>query len=402
MSDELKIKYDIQRLKKNVIDFYTEDDLTAKLDSFYKTGRPLIIKAGFDPTSADIHLGHTVVLNKMRLFQDMGHRIAYVVGDATAMIGDPTGRSKTRKVLTREEIVDNAKTYASQAFKILDPEKTELVFNSKWLFELDFIKLIELTSKYNVARMLERDDFKTRFKNNDSISVHEFIYPLAQGYDSVALKADVELGGTDQIFNLLVGRKLQTDYGQKPQVVMTTPLLVGLDGTNKMSKSLGNYIGVTEHPDTMFAKVMSISDDLMWNYFELLTDKTTDEIAAMKSGVANGSVHPRDCKVSLALSIASRFHGDEMAAEAKENFYRDVPSNLVEYEVAFGTDGILLIDIIAQTAMTESKSDAKRMIQQGGVYINSSKITDVFIKITGREPFILKVGKKKIAKIIFK
>jgi len=401
MSEE-KTKNTIELLKKGVKDFYTEKELLKKLKQSEEEKKPLIIKAGFDPTSSDIHLGHTVLLNKMRQFQDLGHRVAYVVGDATAMIGDPTGRSKTRKVLTREEILENAKTYSKQALKVLDPQKTGLVFNSKWLFELDFAKIIDLTSKYTVARMLERDDFKKRFKENKSISIHEFLYPLVQGYDSVMLNSDVELGGTDQIFNLLVGRKLQQDFGQEPQIVMTVPLLVGLDGTQKMSKSYGNYIGVTESADTMFAKIMSISDELMWNYYELLTNKTMSEIAQMKNEVQTEKLHPRDCKVDLAIFITTRFHDTKSALEAKKNFYSDIPSNLAEYEYEFNKDGIPLADIIAGTNMTKSKSDARRMIKQGAVSIDSQKISDTFLKITEKKSFILKVGKKKIGKIIFK
>ncbi len=400
MSDE-RVRHELDQLKAGIIDLYTEEDLVKKMTRFHREGKPMVVKAGFDPTSSDIHLGHTVLMNKMRQFQDMGHRVAYVVGDATAMIGDPTGRNKTRKVLTRDEILEHAKTYATQAFKILDPQKTEMVFNSTWLFKLDFIKLIDLTSKYNVARMLEREDFKNRFKSGDSISVHEFLYPLAQGYDSVALKSDVELGGTDQIFNLLVGRKLQADYGQEPQVVMTVPLLVGLDGTQKMSKSYGNYIGVTEPADSMFAKVMSISDDLMWSYYELLTTVPVEEIAAMKSGIQNDTVHPRDCKVNLALFITARFHGEPAAREAKENFYRDVPSNLAEYSVTLPEGGMPLIDLIAQLGFTESKGDARRMLQQGGVYIDAQKVTDAALKITAKDSFVLKAGKKKIGRVNF-
>ncbi len=400
MSDE-RVRHELDQLKAGIIDLYTEEELVKKMTRFHKEGKPMIVKAGFDPTSSDIHLGHTVLMNKMRQFQDLGHRVAYVVGDATAMIGDPTGRNKTRKVLTRDEILEHAKTYATQAFKILDPQKTEMVFNSTWLFKLDFIKLIDLTSKYNVARMLEREDFKNRFKSGDSISVHEFLYPLAQGYDSVALKSDVELGGTDQIFNLLVGRKLQADYGQEPQVVMTVPLLVGLDGVQKMSKSYGNYIGVTEPADSMFAKVMSISDDLMWSYYELLTTVPVEEIAAMKNGIANDTVHPRDCKVNLALFITARFHGEPAAREAKENFYRDVPSNLAEYAVTLPDGGLPLIDLIVQLGFTESKGDARRMLQQGGVYIDANKVSDAALKITSKDSFVLKAGKKKIGRVNF-
>ncbi len=400
MLDE-RMRHDLEQLKSGIVDFYIEEDLTRKLERFYRTGQPLVIKAGFDPTSSDIHLGHTVLMNKMRQFQDLGHRVVYVVGDATAMIGDPTGRNKTRKVLTREEILEHAKTYATQAFKILDPQRTEMVFNSSWLFKLDFMKMIDLASKYNVARMLEREDFKNRFKSGDSIAIHEFLYPLAQGYDSVALKADVELGGTDQIFNLLVGRKLQADYGQEPQVVMTVPLLVGLDGVQKMSKSYNNYIGVTEPADSMFAKVMSISDDLMWNYYELLTTLPVEEIAAMKRGIADGTVHPRDCKVKLALFITARFHGEEAAKEAKENFYRDIPTNLAEYPVTLPDGGLSLVDLVVQIGFAESKSEARRMIQQGGVYIDANKVSDVTLKITAKDSFVLKVGKKKIGRVLF-
>ncbi len=398
---EIRIQQEITELKKGIIDLHTEEDLAKKLKRYHETNKPLIIKAGFDPTAPDIHLGHTVLMNKMRQFQLLGHKVVMVVGDATTLIGDPTGKSKTRKVLTPEEIKINAETYTSQAFKVLDREKTEIAFNSDWLFKLDFAGFIKLAGKYNVARMLERDDFKKRFKNNDSISIHEFLYPLVQGYDSVALNADVELGGSDQIFNLLVGRKLQQDYGQESQVCMTVPLLVGLDGENKMSKSLNNYIGVTEPADTMFAKIMSISDDLMWNYYELLTDKTLADISQMRAKTADGSLHPRDVKVELGLIIAERFHTRSEALEAKENFYREVPSNIAEYKYPFNEEGVPLVDIISDTGMTKSKSDARRMIEQGGVKIDSERVDDVYFKITSRESFVLRAGKKKVGKIIF-
>ncbi len=389
-------------LSKGVVDFHSEKELRMKLEKSEKTGEPLVIKTGFDPTSSDIHFGHTVLFNKMRQFQDAGHRVAYVVGDATAMIGDPSGRSKTRKQLTREEIQENARTYAEQAFKILDREKTDLVYNSSWLFPMNFADIIELSSKYNVARMLERDDFSKRFKDNKSIAIHEFIYPLAQAYDSVMLKNDVELGGTDQIFNLLLGRKIQQDYGQEQQVVMTLPLLIGLDGKRKMSKSYDNYIGVSEPPDNMFAKIMSISDELMWNYYELLTDKSPGDIAKIQRDIKDSILHPKKCKEELAIFLTERFHGKAAAEEAKRNFYRDVPSNLAEYKTTLTEEGLQMAHIMCNAGMSGSNSQARRLIKQRAVSVDGEKIEDPFLTLENPASFILKVGKKQIKKIILK
>lgn len=387
-------------LSKGVADFHSEKELRMKLEKSEKTGKPLIIKTGFDPTSSDIHFGHTVLFNKMRQFQDAGHRVAYVVGDATAMIGDPSGRSKTRKQLSREEIQENARTYAEQAFKILDREKTDLVYNSSWLFPMNFADIIGLSSKYNVARMLERDDFSKRFKDNKPIAIHEFMYPLAQAYDSVMLENDVELGGTDQIFNLLLGRKIQQDYGQEQQVVMTLPLLIGLDGKRKMSKSYDNYIGVSEPPDTMFAKIMSISDELMWNYYELLTDESPGSIVEIQHNIKNGRMHPKDCKEKLAIFLTKRFHGQTAAEEAKRNFYSDIPSNLAEYKITLPEEGVQMAHIMCSAGMSGSNSQARRLIKQRAVSVEGEKIEDPFLTMEKPVSFILKVGKKQIKKII--
>lgn len=369
-----------------------------------KTGKPLRIKAGFDPTAPDIHLGHTVLLNKLRQFQNFGHHILFLIGDFTAMIGDPTGRNVTRKPLSREEIVQNANTYQEQAFKILDRQKTEVRFNSEWLDKLGSKGLIELSGKYTVARMLERDDFKTRYQAGHSISIHEFLYPLIQGYDSVELQADIELGGTDQKFNLLVGRELQKHYGQKPQVVMTFPLLEGTDGVNKMSKSLGNYIGINESPKEMFGKLMSISDDLMWRYYDLLSFKSTGDIEKLKQAAKEGA-NPRDIKIELAKEIVARFHSSDAAEEAHEGFVSQFqkhikPENIEKIEIDWPEQNIRLTNLLTKAGLTSSTSEAMRLIEQGAVQVDNVRINNKneFIAADGKYR-LYQVGKRKFAEV---
>jgi tyrosyl-tRNA synthetase len=362
----------------------------------------LTVKVGFDPSAPDIHLGHTVLLRKMRHFQDMGHRVVFLIGDFTGMIGDPTGRSKTRPQLTRDEVAANAETYRKQVFRILHPEATEVRFNSEWLGKLDAEGFIRLAGKYTVARMLERDDFSRRYKNNEPIGIHEFLYPLAQAYDSVVLKADVELGGTDQTFNLLVGRRIMGAYGLEAQVILTTPLLEGLDGVDKMSKSLGNYIGIEDPPREIFGKVMSISDDLMWRYYELCTDKSLEEIAALRAGVTAGRVHPRAAKADLARSIAADFHGEAAAAEAAAEFDRvfsqkEVPTEIPAQEVPASRR---LDEFLVASGVSASNSQARTLIGAGAVTVDGARIDDV--KWTFREPgeHLVKAGKRQWRKAI--
>ncbi len=369
-----------------------------------RSGRPLRVKAGFDPTAPDLHLGHTVLLNKLKQFQDLGHEAIFLIGDFTAMIGDPTGKSQTRPPLTRDEVIENARTYEEQIYKILDPEKTLVMFNSTWMNAMSAADLIQLAGKYTVARMLERDDFSKRYKSGQAIAIHEFLYPLIQGYDSVALKADVELGGTDQKFNLLVGRHLQEIYGQKPQVVITMPLLEGLDGVQKMSKSLGNYIGITEPPDEQFGKLMSISDTLMWRYFELLSFRPMEEIEAWKRACAEGA-NPRDFKVRLALEIVARFHGDEAARRALEQFearfrHGALPQDLETVQVSAGeADGIGIAHLLKAVGLVKSTSEALRLIQQGAVRIDGERIGDPKLRIPPGSSHVFQVGKRRFAKV---
>jgi len=386
-------------LKKGVLEILNEDELLEKL----KEGRPLIVKAGFDPTAPDLHLGHTVLLQKLRTFQQLGHIVYFIIGDFTAMIGDPTGRNKTRPPLTKEQVLENAQTYKEQVFKILDPEKTKVVFNSEWFGEMSAEDMIKLSGKYTVTRMLEREDFKKRFKEGKSISIHEFLYPLLQAYDSVVLKADVEIGGSDQRFNILIGRDIQKEYGiEKPQVAMFLPLLVGTDGVKKMSKSYGNYIGIKEPPETMFIKIMTIPDNVMWDYWELLTDLTVDEIEKMKKDVESGQVNPRDIKMELAKYIVERFHSKEDAIKAKEYFEKvvskkEIPDDIPEFEIE--GEEIPIVDLIHQIKFAPSKSEARRLIKSGAVKINKEKIMDINYKTPLKDEFILQVGKKKFAKI---
>jgi tyrosyl-tRNA synthetase len=396
-------------IRRGVVDILLEKELQEKLEKSARTGVPLKIKAGFDPTAPDLHLGHTVLLHKMRQFQQLGHDIFFLIGDFTGMIGDPTGKSETRKPLTREDVLKNAETYKEQVFKILDPEKTRVVFNSEWLAKLSGPDMIGLASKYTVARMLEREDFSNRFANQLPISIHEFLYPLIQGYDSVALKADVELGGTDQKFNLLVGRELQREWGQLPQTVITMPLLEGLDGVNKMSKSLGNYIGINEPADEIFGKIMSISDDLMLRYYELLSDTPLAELDELKTSVKSGSVHPMEAKKQLGREMVSRYHGTSAAAQAEENFvkrFRDnqTPEDMPEFRTAISDlaeNKILLCKLLCSTDLVKSNSEGRRAIQQGGVKINGEKVSDENLEIPCVGEYILQVGKRRFARVVY-
>jgi tyrosyl-tRNA synthetase len=381
------------------------DEITKveELEKRLKDGKRLRVKVGFDPTAPDLHLGHTVIINKMRQFQDLGHEVIFLIGDFTGMIGDPTGKNATRKPLTPEEVKENAETYASQVFKILDPEKTVIRFNSEWLGELGAEGMIRLAAKYTVARMLERDDFKKRFADNQPIAIHEFLYPLAQGYDSVALEADVEMGGTDQLFNLLVGRTLQAQYGQKPQVIVTLPLLEGLDGVQKMSKSLGNYVGITDAPDEMFGKLMSISDDLMWRYFDLLSFRGNEEIARLKADVAGGR-NPRDVKFLLCEEIIERFHDRAAAVGAREAFIArfqqgQMPDDIPEKALETGGEGIGLAAALTACGLTGSNSEAFRMIKQGAVKIDGEKVADQRLELAPGFGGVLQVGKRKFCKV---
>jgi tyrosyl-tRNA synthetase len=377
----------------------TESDLKKKLES----GKQLIVKAGFDPTAPDLHLGHTVLLNKLRHFQDLGHKVIFLIGDFTGQIGDPSGKNKTRPTLDKKELIKNAKTYEKQVFKILKKDLTEVRFNSEWCNELGAAGLISLASRYNVARMLERDDFNKRYSANQSIAVHEFLYPLVQGYDSVALKADIECGGTDQKFNLLVGRELQRSYDQEPQVVLTVPILEGLDGTNKMSKSLNNFIAIDEQPDEMFGKIMSISDELMWRWFELLSFIPENEISILKKEVDNGA-NPRDIKFILAEELVDRFHEKGEGSNCKQKFLERfqkgaMPSDIKEVNIDIENETILLTNLLKNVEMTSSTSEAMRLIKQGGVKIDSEKVSDTKLEIKKGSEAVYQVGKRKFLHI---
>lgn len=385
-------------IKRGADELLIEQELVEKL----KTGKPLRVKAGFDPTAPDLHLGHTVLLNKLRQFQELGHQVLFLIGDFTGMIGDPTGKSATRPPLTKEQVAENAKSYAEQVFKILDKDKTEIVFNSTWLNDLGAAGMLKLAASHTVARMLERDDFSKRFKGNQPIAIHEFMYPLLQGYDSVALKADVELGGTDQKFNLLMGRELQKQAGQSQQCVLTMPLLEGLDGVNKMSKSLGNYIGVAEAPEIIFAKIMSISDDLMWRYIELLSFESLETIAQWKAQVADGE-NPRNIKVRFAQEIVARFHSQAAAEKALEDFQTrakgGIPDEVPEISLQIDGETVGIAQMLKMAGLVESTSEAIRAIQQGGVKLDSEKVTDKNLQIPKATTVIAQVGKRKFAKI---
>ena len=386
-------------IKRGTDEILTESDLKKKLES----GKQLIVKAGFDPTAPDLHFGHTVLLNKLRHFQDLGHKVIFLIGDFTGQIGDPSGKNKTRPTLTSEELVSNAKTYEKQVFKILKKELTEVKFNSEWCNKLGADGLIKLASKYNVARMLERDDFNKRYNANQSIAVHEFLYPLVQGYDSVALEADVECGGTDQKFNLLVGRELQRAYDQEPQVVLTVPILEGLDGTNKMSKSLNNYIAIDEEPNDMFGKIMSISDELMWRWFELLSFIPEKEIEILKKQMEEGA-NPRDIKFLLAEELVDRFHSDGQGSKCKEAFLQrfqkgQIPEDIPSLTVEIDGDSIALPNLLKNSEMASSTSEAMRLIKQGGVKIDSVKVEDPKLEIQKSSEALYQVGKRKFLHI---
>ena len=389
----------LKHIKRGSDEILTEDDLQKKLES----GKQLVVKAGFDPTAPDLHFGHTVLLNKLRHFQDFGHKVVFLIGDFTGRIGDPSGTNKTRPTLDSKDLLENAKTYEKQVFKILKKDLTEVKFNSEWCDDLGADGLINLASKYNVARMLERDDFNKRFSSNKSIAVHEFLYPLVQGYDSVALKVDVECGGTDQKFNLLVGRELQRDYGQEPQVVITVPILEGLDGVNKMSKSLDNYIAIDEAPDEMFGKIMSISDDLMWRWFDLLSFMPEEDIAKLKQEMEEGK-NPRDIKFVLAEELVDRFHQEGDGKKCKEEFLNrfqkgNMPEEIESISVNLTEDQILLVNLLKNTNMIASISEGNRLIKQGGIKINSEKVIDPKLLISSGTENIYQVGKRKFLKI---
>jgi tyrosyl-tRNA synthetase len=390
---------DLDLIRRGADEVILEEDLRRKLAK----GKPLRVKAGFDPTAPDLHLGHTVVLNKMRQFQDQGHHVMFLIGDFTGMIGDPSGRNVTRPPLTPEQIAENAETYKEQVFKVLRPEKTEILFNSTWCSQLGAAGMVKLAGKYTVARMLERDDFAKRFAEQRPISIHEFLYPLMQGYDSVAMRADVELGGTDQKFNLLVGRELQKDFGQEPQVIVTMPLLEGLDGVNKMSKSLGNYVGIDDAPGEMFGKLMSISDELMWRYIELLSFEPMSAVEEWKREVAGGG-NPRDVKARFAQEIVERFHDRAAAKQALEDFdarfrHGAVPEDLPEQVIEAPSEGVPLVQVLKSCGVCPSTSEAHRMIEQGGVRVNGEKVTDKALRLGAGATYVLQVGKRKFAKV---
>ena len=393
------MKENLNLIKRGIDELISEEELLAKL----KSKKQLVVKAGFDPTAPDLHLGHTVLINKLRHFQQLGHQIIFLIGDFTGMIGDPSGKNKTRPALEEAEIKENAKSYEKQVFKILDPKLTHVRFNSEWSNKLGAEGIIKLASQYNLARMLERDDFSKRYKSNQTIALHEFLYPLIQANDSIALKADIELGGTDQKFNLLVGRELQRSYGQEPQVVITVPILEGLDGKNKMSKSLDNYVGIDEAPNEMFGKIMSISDELMWRWFDLLSFKSIDEINNLKSDQTNGR-NPRDIKIELAKELISRFHDEESADLAETNFInqfqkKNIPDDIEEVSLVLSEDSIPLANLLKDCEMTISTSEAIRMIKQGAVRIDERKITDTKHIISSGTSAVYQVGKRKFKKI---
>ncbi|NMG76509.1 tyrosine--tRNA ligase [Aromatoleum diolicum] len=389
----------LELIKRGADELLIEAELIEKL----KSGRPLRVKAGFDPTAPDLHLGHTVLINKLRHFQDLGHKVMFLIGDFTGMIGDPSGKNATRPPLSREQIMENARTYQDQVFKILDPEKTEICFNSAWMESLGAAGMIRLASRNTVARMLERDDFAKRYSGGQPIAIHEFLYPLCQGYDSVAMRADVELGGTDQKFNLLMGRELQKHDGQAPQCVLMMPLLEGLDGINKMSKSLGNYIGIAEAPREIFGKVMSISDDLMWRYYDLLSFRSTSEIGGLRREVGSGR-NPRDVKVLLAQELVARFHDQRAAVDAltefEARFQRGVlPDDMPEVTVAVGAAGLPVFQVIKQAGLTGTTSEAMRMIEQGAVRLNGDRVADKGLVMQSGQTVVLQVGKRKFAAV---
>ncbi|HXZ92286.1 MAG TPA: tyrosine--tRNA ligase [Burkholderiales bacterium] len=389
----------MELIKRGCDELLVEEELARKL----ATGRRLRVKLGLDPTAPDLHLGHTVVINKLRHFQELGHQVQFLIGDFTGMIGDPTGKNQTRPPLSRDDIARNAATYREQVFKILDPEKTEILFNSSWSDKLGAEGIIRLAARYTVARMLERDDFGKRFRTNQPIAVHEFLYPLMQGYDSVAMKADVELGGTDQKFNLLVGRELQKDYGQEPQCILTMPLLEGLDGINKMSKSLGNYVGIAESPNEIFGKLMSISDQLMWRYIELLSFEPMTTVRAWRERVAGGR-NPREIKVLFAREIVARFHGARAAEQANEEFERrfrhgELPEDMPEVTLEAPEEGLVIPQLLKQAGLVPSVSEAVRMIEQGGVKLDGERVSDKALRVARGRKVVAQVGKRRFARV---
>ena len=402
---EKDIEKSLELIRRGTVDIINEEELRKKLERSVSEQKPLRIKAGFDPTAPDLHLGHTVLIQKMKHFQELGHQVIFLIGDFTGLIGDPTGKSDTRPALTPEQVQENAATYKEQIFKILDPEKTEVAFNSAWMNEMRSIEMIRLCAKYTVARMLEREDFKQRFQNQRAIAVHEFIYPLIQGYDSVALKADVELGGTDQTFNLLVGRHIQKEYGHEPQIVLTMPLLEGLDGVNKMSKSLGNYVGITEEPGSMFGKLMSISDKLMFRYYELLSSLSLQEISALRESIESGKAHPKEVKARLAMELVSRFHGRDAAEAARRQFDAqfargEIPDDIPEYILDDSRDraAVFLPRVLREAGLVKSTSEARRLIKQGAVTMDGHKISTDEIAVPGKA--VLKVGKRRYLRLL--
>ena len=400
----MNIKEQLEYLLRGSVEVISEEALYEKLEKSMSSGKPLKVKAGYDPTAPDIHLGHTLLIQKMKHFQDVGHEVIFLIGDFTGMIGDPSGKSIARKKMTKKDIAKNAATYKKQIFKILDPNKTTIVFNSHWMEKMSSSDFIELTSHYTVARMLERDDFHKRYKGQQPISIHEFIYPLIQGYDSVVLKADVELGGTDQKFNLLVGRELQKDFGQEPQVVFTMPLLEGTDGVQKMSKSLDNYIGITESPKEIFGKIMSISDELMIRYYELLSDISMSEIKKMRKKLKADTVNPKKCKVKLAKEIVARFYSTDEANNAEKEFEnifkkKELPHEMPQFNVKWNNEKMWVCHLIKEIGFSKSSSEAVRLIRQGAVSINGEKITDSDLQMEKKDTFILKIGKKRFARI---
>lgn len=394
-------------IRRGVMEIIPEEDLRRKLERYVVTGQPLKIKLGLDPSAPDIHVGHTVVLQKMRQFQELGHTIQLLIGDFTGRIGDPTGKSETRKPLTEEQVKENAKSYVEQFGKVLDASRIEIFYNSTWLAPLTFADVVELAAKTTVARMLERDDFEKRYNNEQPISLHEFFYPLMQGYDSVALQCDVELGGTDQKFNLLMGRNLQKEYGQEQQVIITMPLLEGLDGVQKMSKSLGNYIGVNEPANEIYGKAMSVPDELMVRYYELATDLSNEELETLRAGLADGSIHPRDAKMQLAKTFVRMYHGEE-EAEAAENYFKTVfqqralPTDIPEVTVdksAYENGEVNIVNLVFDLKLADSKGEARRMVQQGAVKVNEEKVSDINQNVALADDLVVQVGKRKFAKL---
>ncbi len=405
VSEMVSIEEQLELIERGAVNCISREELIKKLKKSEETGVPLKVKAGFDPTAPDLHLGHTVLLQKLKHFQDLGHDVYFLIGDFTGMIGDPTGKSDTRKPLTVEQVAENAESYKTQVFKILDPKKTRVVFNSTWLGKLTSYDMIRLASELTVARMLERDDFKKRFEGGKPISIHEFLYPLIQGFDSVAMEADVELGGTDQLFNLLMGRDLQRARGQEPQIVITTPLLEGLDGVNKMSKSLDNYIGISESAENVYGKCLSISDELMFRYYELLSDLSSREIEELNVKMNSGAVHPKEVKKQLARELTSRFHSPEAALAAEENFEKvftkgGVPDDIPEFSCSVAGE-IWLPQLLVDAGLVKSTSDGRRMIKQNAVSINGEKIADVGSAIKPQGEILIKVGKRRFCKVIF-